>query len=138
MAFCYRLFYLCIVGARAWFALPAVSQTCSQSALVSSEAVLCHRFCSTFSWTEFLGAAKWRRESGSVASRFRLCYLQMMWSCWPHRTVNSSSHWDGSQPSVKRQRQESEPLNLRPWFLAGKGWIALYRSGRVASPSGGV
>ena len=34
MAFCYRLFNLCIVGARAWFSLPAISQTSSQSGQV--------------------------------------------------------------------------------------------------------
>ena len=101
MAFCYRLSNLFIIGVRAWFALPAVSQTRSQSGLVSAKAVLCHRFCSSFSWTEYLGAAMWWRESGSVTSGFHLCYLRMMWSCWPHRTVTSSSHWDGLQPSVK-------------------------------------
>ena len=33
--------------------------------LDSGRAALCHRFCSLFLWTEFLGAVKGRRGSGS-------------------------------------------------------------------------
>ncbi|KAK3545682.1 hypothetical protein QTP70_010761 [Hemibagrus guttatus] len=57
-------------GAGAWFALPAVSQTCSQCMLGSDRAVLCHRFCSLFLWTEFLGAARGWRESGLGTTGF--------------------------------------------------------------------
>lgn len=37
----------CMIGARVWFALLAVGQTCSQ--LDSGKAALCHWFCSFFS-----------------------------------------------------------------------------------------
>ena len=40
MVFCYGLYNLCIIGVRAWFALPAVSQTHSQSRLVSTKTIL--------------------------------------------------------------------------------------------------
>ena len=39
------------------FALPTVSQTCYPCTLDSARAALCHRFCSLFLRTEFLGAA---------------------------------------------------------------------------------
>ena len=47
MAFCYRLSNLCIIRVRAWFALLAVSQTRSQSGLVSAKAVylVCLQIC---------------------------------------------------------------------------------------------
>ncbi|KAI3359419.1 hypothetical protein L3Q82_002922 [Scortum barcoo] len=45
----------------------------------------------------------------------------MMWSFWPHRVVTSSSHWDGSQLSVKRlgiSTSKSEAMALsREEFL---------------------
>ena len=45
-AFCYGLSNLCIIGVRAWFALPAVNQIHSQSGLMSAKDVLCQWLCS--------------------------------------------------------------------------------------------
>ena len=80
-----------------------------------------------FLWTEFLGAAKQRRESSVVASGFHICYLQTTSSCWPNRTVTSSSNRDSLQPSVKQQGRGSTPLNLRPCLSAWKGVDCLLR-----------
>ena len=80
----------------------AVSQTCSLCMLDSGRAALCHRFCSLFLWTEFLGAARGRRESGLGATGSHLCFLRMMLSCWLLRTRTFSMYWGGLQPSAKR------------------------------------
>ncbi|KAJ0019034.1 hypothetical protein NQD34_006603 [Periophthalmus magnuspinnatus] len=64
----------------------AVSQTCSRCMLDSARAALCHRFCSLYLWTEFLGVARSRglvqgpEGSGSGTTGSHLCCLQMMLS----------------------------------------------------------
>ena len=55
MALCYGQFD---IYTGAWFTLPAAVQTHSQLGLVSARAAFCHWFCSSFLWTEFLGANK--------------------------------------------------------------------------------
>ena len=65
--------YLFNFGARASFVLPAVNQSFPPTVELHQRC-----FCTLFSWTEFLGTAKWRRVSGTVASGFQLCVLQMM------------------------------------------------------------
>ncbi len=47
-------------------------------------------------------AVKCRRVSGLGTTRFLLCFLWMMLSCWPLETGTFGMHWDGLQPSVKR------------------------------------
>ena len=79
-ALCSGLSGPCMTGAGAVFALPAVSQTCSQYVLDSARAALCHRFCSLFLWTEFLGAVRGRRVSGLGTIGSHLCCLQTMLS----------------------------------------------------------
>ncbi len=78
------------------------SQARFQWVLASTRVVPCHRFCLSYSWTGSQGAAGGRRVSGLGTSELHLCYLQMMWFCWLHHTVTSSTHWGGLQPSVKR------------------------------------
>lgn len=62
-----------------------------------------------------------------VSSESHLRLLWLMWFCWLHQAMTSSSHWSGLQPSVKWQEWESAPLKVRPWFSAQKGWNALSR-----------
>ena len=117
----------CITGVRAWFALPAASQT-----LWGLDS-LCHRFCSELLWTECIGAAMVMRGYGLVTSGSGLCSLQMMWSCWLHWPVTSIT-----QQSVKEPGWESAPPNLRQWFLAGKRWSASLVHGGDPALSGVV
>uniref|UniRef100_A0A672H497 RRM domain-containing protein n=1 Tax=Salarias fasciatus TaxID=181472 RepID=A0A672H497_SALFA len=77
---------------------------------------------------QFLGAARGWRGSGSGTTGFHLCFLQMMLSCWLHRTWTYSLHWGGSQPCVKRQRRGSAAPNPRSWSSTGRRWLALSRS----------
>ncbi|KAJ0062923.1 hypothetical protein NL108_008255 [Boleophthalmus pectinirostris] len=61
----------------------------------------CHRFCSLYLWTEFLGAVMGRKGSGLGTTGFHLYCLRTMLSCWLHRTRTCNVHWGGLQPSVK-------------------------------------
>jgi len=63
-----------------------------------------------------------------------LCCLQMMWCCWPPRTVTFGIRWGVLQPSVKRRWWESAPPNLRPWCSAENRWIAPSRWGQSVYP----
>ena len=51
---------------------------------------------------------------------------------WLHRSV--STHWIGSQPSVKRLGWGSAPPNLRPWFSAGNRWTVHSKQGMSPYP----
>ena len=73
------------------------------------------------------------RELGLVASGFHLCFLQFMWSCWPPRTMTSSSRLEDFQLSVRGGGRSASP-NPRPCFLAGKGCIAHSGSGESGFP----
>ncbi len=74
-----------------------------------------------------------RRSRGEERVRFGTSELhlcsQVMWLCWLHQTVTSSTHWGGLQTSVKWLGRKSAPLRLRPWFSAGKWWTAPFGLG---------
>ena len=76
-----------------------------------------------------------RRSRGVEGVRFgdfRIGFLLFTGRCGP--AVTSSSHWIGSQQSVKRPGWKSAPPNLRQWFSTGERWTAFFRSGRRSCP----
>lgn len=85
-----------------------------------------------------LNALKKRSVFGLGASESPRCCLQTMWFCWHHQTVTPSMHWNGLQLSVKWLGWGSAPPSPRPWFSAGKGWIAPIRLGLNGCLSRGV
>lgn len=92
-ACCYRLFHLCISWARVWFVLLTVN---SFKLIPSQRWTLpgltfvinsVHDFR-----TGFLGTPKWWQKSVLGVWGFHLCFLQKMWSYWPHQILTISSH----------------------------------------------
>lgn len=65
--------------------------------------------CSWFSQTGSQGPADARSVSGSGASGLRLCLLQSAWFCLPPRSGTFSTHWKGSQLSLKQLGWGSAP-----------------------------
>ena len=92
-----------------------------------------------FSWTGFRAVVIEGDRAGYSLVGYGLhrCFLQMMWSCWHHRSLTFSTHWTGLQPSLKRTGWGSAPLNLRP-LLAGTDGLSTLSREWVLTPSKGV
>lgn len=83
---CFGQSSFCMTAVRAWFALPAVSQPHSCGSwtppgLLFSPLILFIRLNFRHS--------KLHKHNPNPC----LSFLRMMWSCWLHQAVTSSSHW---------------------------------------------